>query len=476
MAPPPPRSLDGALDGKIEHFIVLMLENRSYDQMLGAIDGDEYDGVRAGTRLAYEARDGSREWVSIAHGAPPDRFWPDPGHGFRAVDRQIRGLGSGQPADMTGFAQRFVTDHPLVGRSRIEQYVTLYGEGRLPVLQRLAKEYGVCTHWFGSLPSSTAPNRMFAHAGTSAGATRAGAYYSRIRGQMIFDKLGTKSPQTWRVYFHDMPHLWLAGDVWTKTFSGHLRFMRSFADDVRLDRLATYTFVEPQHVIPPWSSQHPAGGVSHGEKLIASLYNTLVSNPRVFDKSLLLIVYDEHGGFYDHVVPPGYPGWRAQCPGSDYEVVPPDDARGTGDGPEKGYGFDTLGPRVPAVVVSPWIERGSVFGWKASDPSKRATFDHTSILATVGAMTGVWVDSKRARAATSLALTINRTAPRTDYPPTLSYDERVYRANGFREEVASDDDAAVVGVAGELREAWAAEHGQASPVEMVQRFQALLGV
>ena len=469
--PQPPRLLDGALDGKIEHFIVLMLENRSYDQMLGALVGDEYDGVARGTRLAYEARDGSRQWVSIAHGAPPDRFWPDPGHGFRAVEGQIRGAGGDEPADMGGFARRFVVDHPSVDRSRIEQYVTIYGEGRLPILQRLAKEYGVCTHWFGSLPSSTAPNRMFAHAGTSAGATRAGAYYSRIRGRMIFDKLGGRDPRAWRVYFHDMPHLWLAGDVWTKTFSGHLRFMKAFADDVRADRLATYSFVEPQHVIPPWSSQHPAGGVSHGEKLIASLYNTLVSNPRVFEKSLLLIVYDEHGGFYDHVVPPGYPGWRAQYPGIDHEVVPPDDARGTGS--ENGYAFDTLGPRVPAVVVSPWIEKGSVFGWKARDAAKRATFDHTSILATVGAMPGVWVDSRRARAATHLGVTLNRRSPRADYPRTLTYDERAYRANGVTDEVADDD--AAVGVAGELREAWRAEHGEASPSEMVERFQALVG-
>jgi phospholipase C len=248
--------------------------------------------------------------------------------------------------------------------------------------------------------------------------------------------------------------------------------MKAFADDVRADRLATYSFVEPQHVIPPWSSQHPAGGVSHGEKLIASLYNTLVSNPRVFEKSLLLIVYDEHGGFYDHVVPPGYPGWKAQCPGIDHEVVPPDDARGTGA--EKGDAFDTLGPRVPAVVVSPWIEKGSVFGWKARDPAKRATFDHTSILATVGAMTGVWVDSRRARAATHLGVTLNRTYPRADYPRTLSYDERAYRTNGVRDELAQDDDA-TVGVAGELREAWTAEHGEASPSEMVEGFQALVG-
>jgi phospholipase C len=463
-----------AFDRKIEHFIVLMLENRSYDQMLGALSGEEYDGAARGTPLTYEVRDGSPSWVPIEYGAPPDSFFPDPGHGFRSVEAQIRGRGGDQPADMGGFARRFVVDHPSVGRSKMQQYATLYGDGRLPILQSLAKEYGVCTHWFCSLPSSTTPNRMFTHAGTSGGATRAGAYYSRIRGRQIFDKLGTADPQAWRVYFHDMPHLWLAGDTWTKTFSGHFHFMGAFQHDVATDQLATYTFIEPQHIIPPWSSQHPSAGVSHGEKLIADLYNTLVSNPRVFAKSLFLIVYDEHGGFYDHVIPPGHPGWREQCPGIEYEVVRPDDALGAGAGNENGYAFDTLGPRVPAVVVSPWIDRGSVFGWKARDPARRATFDHTSILATVGAMTGVWVDSRRARAATNLGVTINRTSPRTDYIASLAYDARVYRGSALVENETVPDEVDA-GVAGELHDAWQAEHGEASPTEMVEQYRALLG-
>jgi phospholipase C len=463
-----------AFDGKIEHFIVLMLENRSYDHMLGALSGDEYDGVARGTPLAYEPHDGPPTWVPIEYGSPPDRFFPDPGHGFKSVEAQIHGRGVDRPADMGGFARRFVVDHPRVGRNRMQEYATLYGEGRLPILQRLAKEYGLCTHWFCSLPSSTTPNRMFAHAGTSGGATRAGAYYSAIGGRQIFDRLDGADPRSWRLYFHDMPHVWLAGDTWTKTFGGHLHFMGAFAHDVASDQLATYSFIEPQHIIPPWSSQHPSAGVSHGERLIADLYNTLVSNPRVFAKSLFLIVYDEHGGFYDHVIPPGHPGWKEQCPGVEYEVVRPDDARGSGDGREKGYAFDTLGPRVPAVVVSPWIERGSAFGWKARDPARRATFDHTSILATVGAMTGVWVDSKRARAATHLGVVVNRTTPRTDYPPQLRYDANAYRVSCIAENDAVDAPGDA-GVAGELRDAWRAEHGEASPEEMVERYRELLG-
>jgi phospholipase C len=472
--PTGPSGSTAALDGKIEHFIVLMLENRSYDQMLGSLSGAEHDGVPPGVRLPYERRDGSREWLPVRHGSPPDRFAPDPSHNFQAVEAQIHGSGRDRPPDMTGFARRFLEDNPSIDAATLRAYATLYGDGHLPILQGLAKEYGVCTHWFCSLPSSTTPNRMFLHAGTSGGATRRGAYYARIRGRMIFDELGTKHLRSWRVYFHDMPHLWLTGDAWMQTFNRHFYYMHAFERDVRLGQLATYTFIEPQHILPPWSSQHPSGGVSHGERLIASVYNTLAANPAVFARSLLLIVYDEHGGFYDHVIPPGHAGWQEQCPSIPHEVVPPDDARGSGEGGEAGYGFTTLGPRVPAVVVSPWIEKGSVFGWKASDPARRRTFDHTSILATVGEMTGVWVASKRARAATTLGAVINRTSPRTDYPSRLAYDARAYRDEAMTDEPRPPDAPAFLGVAGELRDAWRATHGEGTATEMVDHVRTLV--
>ncbi len=149
---------------------------------------------------------------------------------------------------------------------------------------------------------------MFTHAGTSGGATRRGAYYARIKGKTIFDALGTDNVRSWRVYFHDVPHLWLTGDAWMQAFNRHFYYMHMFERDVREDQLATYTFIEPQHVVPPWSSQHPSGGVSHGEKLIASVYDTLASNPAVFARLLLLIVYDEHGGFYRSRRPARAPG------------------------------------------------------------------------------------------------------------------------------------------------------------------------
>jgi phospholipase C len=470
MAPPrEPRPLTtwtetAAFGGSIEHFIVLMMENRSYDQMLGALSGPEHDGVADGTLLTYQDRNGAEQSVPIRHGAPPDRFRPDPGHNFKAVDAQIHGRGRGVPADMSGFVPRLLRDNPSLEPAGVARYTTIYADGRLPVLQGLAKAYGVCSHWFASLPSSTTPNRMFTHAGTSRGATRQGAYYSRIAGKMIFDKL---ERARWRVYFHDVPHLWLTGDAWTQTFAGQLHYIPRFERDVRDDALPTYSFIEPRHVVPPWNSQHPSAGVSHGERLIARVYNALVSNPRVFEKSLLLIVYDEHGGFYDHVVPPGHEGFLEAYPGVAHDVVQPDTAYGSADGPDDGYDFTTLGPRVPAVVVSPWIEAGSVFGWKAADEQRRLTFDHTSILATVGAMTGTWVDSERARAASTLELVVNRASPRRDLP-RIEFDPRAYRRGKIQRTAGGG------GPASDLAAAFRQQHGHATPEQIAEHYRRLL--
>ena len=456
------------LAGKIEHFVVLMMENRSYDEMLGGLPGHKYAGAPEGTKLSYATPAGVRE-VALRHGAPRDWFYPDPPHRFPKVQKQIFGRGLHAPADMGGFAQAYAEESPVVEGLAlgVGDYATHYAPGHLPVLQTLAQEYAVCTHWFASLPGPTTPNRMFVHAGTTGGTVSQGVYFSRVRGKMIFDLLGSDD-RLWRIYYHDIPHVWLTGDMWIKGFAGQQRRFGRFREDVRNDNLPVYSFLEPQHVIPPWTSQHPFWGVSHGEALIARVYNDLVENPRVFEKTLLVVVWDEHGGFYDHVVPPGHAGWNAARPDIQHEVVAPD---GNRDNPF-GFDFTRLGVRVPAVAISPWIERGSVFGWNAENAEDRHTFDHTSVLSTVGKMTGVWVDSARARRATSLEVTLNRATPRRDAS------RLVYRSGAYREtrgggHLAIDD---IPGPGKEVCDAFRAAHGRdASPEAIARYFDELVG-
>lgn len=426
------------LGGKVRHFVVLMMENRSHDQMLGAIAA----GPPPGTTLKYRGGE-----VAVRYGKPRDQFYPDPPHRLAKVRQQI--YGSGETADMGGFAQVFVDEKPIVPElaSNVEDYLTHYDDGALPVLQTLAKEYGMCTHWFSAMPGSTTPNRMFTHAGTSGGTTSQGAFYSRIRGQMMFDSLGCDR-SLWRVYYHDIPHLWLTGDAWISSFGGQQRRIGKFARDVQNDDLPVYTFIEPRHVIPPWNSQHPFMGVSHGEELIARVYNELIANPKVFEKTLLLVVYDEHGGFYDHVVPPGHPGSTFE----ERVVIPSPPSA-------EGFLFDRLGPRVPAVVISPWIARGSQFDM---------VLDHTSILSTVTAMTGCTVASPRARAAKNLETTLNRASPRRD-ASRLTFRSGDYTHG--RHAVPTE----AGGVSSEIHDHWCAQFGEPElPERMVEHYESLL--
>lgn len=463
-APQRPLSI-ARLGGEIQHLVVLMMENRSYDQMLGSLPGRKYAGPPPGTTVSYRTKRGVVE-VPLRHGAPRDSFYPDPPHRFRKVQKQIFGRGADAPADMGGFAQAFVDENPFLPMiaADVEEYMTHYGRGQLPILQTLAEEYGVCTHWFSSLPGPTTPNRMFVHAGSSGGTVWQGLYYSRLEGKMIFDRLGDDD-RLWRVYYHDIPHLWITGDVWTKAFASEHRRIHQFRRDVISDDLPVYSFIEPRHVIPPWNSQHPFWGVSHGEELIARVYDDLIENPRVFEKTLLVVVYDEHGGFYDHVVPPGHAGWNAADPSLRHDVVAP----GPGHVPE--FDFTRLGCRVPAVVISPWIERGSVFGWNADDPRDRHTFDHTSILATVAEMTGVSVDSARARRATPLSVALNRMTPRTD-ASKLCFCRGAYRATNERTTASAD----IGGVGKELCDRFRAEHRRdATPEAIAAYYAGLVG-
>src|SRR5262245_59771573 len=133
------------LRGEIRHFVVLMMENRSYDEMLGSLPGDKYAGPPKGTTLRYTASDGERGSVPVVHGTPLDCFFPDPPHRFAKVARQIYGSGLDAPADMGGFAQAFSDERPIYGQpaASVADYATHYGDGKLPILQTLAKEYGV---------------------------------------------------------------------------------------------------------------------------------------------------------------------------------------------------------------------------------------------------------------------------------------------------------------------------------------------
>jgi phospholipase C len=403
----------------IEHVIVVMLENRSLDNMLGTLytDGDppkqelpigranSFDGLKPGLTNPSNAScfSGSAPVnvpirSSVDSSTVPD---PDPEETFVNVTYQLFGPETPSPTPRwptLGFRINYAT----TGARDPDQILQCHAPTQVPILQALARSYAVSDAWFASVPSQTWPNRAFAHAGTSNGHVDNGDPADPLvwNVRTIYSVLGEMGA-SWAVY-HDtqvIPSLTRTQfpELWPGSLDGNFRSFADFEADCANDRLPQYSFVEPSFVIAP-TDEHPPHDVNAGEAFLRAIWNA-VSASKSFAHTLLLITYDEHGGCYDHVLPP-------------FGATPPDAASTPGD---QGFGFDRFGVRVPAVVVSPWIAPGTVF---SSDRS--APYDHTSILATLRDWLTIpataMLGSRRIAAAPTLGQLLTLPAARTDVP------------------------------------------------------------
>jgi phospholipase C len=403
----------------IEHIVVVMLENRSLDNMLGTLFADGsgparvlpagsaagFDGVRMGLSNPSNAgyfKGDPPQLVPVATAVQsstvPD---PDPEETFTNVAYQVFGP-EGPGTTPRWPMQGFVVNYAQTGASNAAQIMQCHSPGQVPVLAMLARSYAVSDAWFASVPSQTWPNRAFAHAGTSNGHVDNGNPPDPLVWDVptIFNVLDTAGA-SWAVYRGNplVPSLvrTMFPQLWPDSFDNHFHVFDQFLADCAQGVLPQYAFVEPSFLIEP-NDEHPPHDVNAGEALLHAIW-TAVSTSPVFAKTLLLITFDEHGGCYDHVLPP-------------FGATPPDAASTPGD---QGFGFDRFGVRVPAVVVSPWIAAGTVF---RSD--RTAPYDHTSILATLrdwlGISPAVMLPSRRIVAAPTLAQLVTLSAPRTDIP------------------------------------------------------------
>jgi phospholipase C len=353
----------------VQHLIVLMMENRSFDHLLGYLKypkKKQFEGIRDREgEFVNRTQDGREVYPS-----PNANFsiFPGPDHSHEGVMEQL--LGSNPrvyPYQVTnqGFAMNYEKSSPGQGSKALE----CFRPDQVPVLSKLAMEFAVCDHWFCSVPGETWPNRNFAHAGTSDGEVNIRNVRKERRffeNRTIFEELSYAN-RDWAVYYSGFPPQTLVfPNLWSPVKLGWLQRFKPIEKlyrAIRFDRLPHYSFVEPDMIGRISDSQHPGMGgemdFKAGERLIWRIYNTLRENRRVFNKTLFLITYDEHGGFFDHVSPPQGSEWSVKeiFREADYE-----------------FKFDFLGPRVPAVLVSPWIARGTV---------DHTIYDHASIPATV---------------------------------------------------------------------------------------------
>jgi phospholipase C len=396
----------------IQHIVVLMLENRSFDHMLGLLysatgnvspAGQPFEGLQ-GTESNPDAGGKALKVFPIAANGALTYFMPgaDPGEGYEATNAQLFGSDTA-PNPPLATNQGFVTNYaytlgweakspgwtPLAG-TQASDIMGIYTPALVPVMSALARGFAVCDHWYGSAPTETLPNRAFAAAATSQG--HMDDKTTSFTAPSIFGLL-TKHALSWKVYGYDSsPLTRLTFSDTARAPAANFGEFTDFKADAAAGRLAAYSFLEPDFSASG-NSQHPNYNVALGEQLIHDVYSALRQGPG-WNQTLLIVTYDEHGGCYDHVPPPT-------------NAVAPDASVG-----EYGFDFKRFGPRVPTLLISPWIAAGSVF----RVPNGAMPLDHTSILKTVETRWGLPSLTARDAAALDVGAALTLSKPRTDDP------------------------------------------------------------
>lgn len=354
---------------EIVHVVVLMLENRSFDSILGRLypRSSDFEGLSGQEVNFWNGQEysvwTSREMTVEAACIPT----PDPNESFADMTQQIYGVDNGppSPATMNGFVANYMQTASNDPRAVMHGF----SPERLPVLSTLARSFGVSDLWHASAPNQTWPNRFFLHTGTADGYVNNSPPQFPYLMETIFNLL-TRNQRSWRIYHHDFPQTATLARLWSELPDHLYSFEEDFLSDASAGRLPNYSFIEPRYFSDPISrsmpnDQHPPHNVAYGERLVARCYDALRNGPG-WKNTLFVILYDEHGGIYDHVPPPA--------------AVPPDNLQ------PDGFAFDRYGVRVPAVIVSPWVPAGSII---RPPHGCLCPFDHTSIIATLRDLYGL---------------------------------------------------------------------------------------
>jgi phospholipase C len=392
---------------RINHFIVLMLENRSFDHLFGFFTpaaGQKIENVLSLDSPPVNLLDpampnsASNPLFKVSQPAPfavNDKEGPS--HSFNSVNVQLtnssRGPADDAPILNNGFARNYADNlkHRLriVDHEHVEEVMQNFSPDQLPSINQLAREFCLCDHWHCEVPGPTMPNRMFMHAATSEGYVH-NDFKRPYTSKTVFE-LFEENGLTWAIYFHDLHDLLQFSKL--APTKEHFRRFEQWPSDVAAGRLPHYTFLFPRFMNgrapdggPVFAnSQHAPEDVRFGDHLIADVYEALAANPDLFRETALVITYDEHGGFYDHV-PPG------PAPNPDGQNSPNPDDRANFTPPP--FAFDRLGLRVPAVIVSPWIAKGTV---------EQRQLQHNSIIKTVRDIFGLNGLNRRDESALSFA-------------------------------------------------------------------------
>jgi phospholipase C len=437
-------------NSKIKHVFVLMLENRSFDHILGFSNITGSDAIN-GMNTAINGLSPNQFFNLDPHNAnhifaaTPADFKlsstdKDPGHEFNDTVMELCGLQAQYDRDNQVYPPinnfGFVANYRSVQESSSpDKCMKCYAAEQVPVITQLAKEFAVCDQYFSSMPGPTWPNRFFMHAATSGGLDDSPDNFRTVTATMLngyefengsfYDCLDDNDVP-WIVFRGDsLPQILAVRGMKQNRLFGKIRDFDDFDDIVNDEDFdIQYIFIEPNYgkVLPGpgddfscGNSQHPLDDITRGEKLIKHVYETIRNSPH-WNDSVLIINYDEHGGFFDHASP----SWAVE-PGD--EVLDPHNV-------QNNFDFKQLGVRVPCIVVSPFIPKNII---------DHTLYDHTSVLKTVEELYQLDPLTERDKAANSMSHLFSLDTPRTDAPTVLAHPPD----SGFRCFFDEDEDSPV---------------------------------
>ncbi len=401
---------------RIQHLVVLMLENRSFDHLCGFLYAGQqqarhflpahshpaFNGMPLSysnpSNAAYFTGQGPANPVVVRVGAH-NRCVPsqDPQELFEQINLQLFGTEHPRP-DEPPTMNGFLVSYQQTKAAGPDEIMECYTPEQTPVLSALARNFAICDQWYASAPCQTWPNRAFFHLGSSRGQVNNFPYDPFAYDVPTIFNVLKEQKVSWAVYndsiFESATRLQFP-QLWDLLLEPHFQGFDDFQRDARNGNLPSYSFVEPSFLIDP-NDGHPPHDFLLAEQFVWRVWQA-VSSGAHWESTLLLITFDEHGGCIDHQPPP-------------YGAPPPDDLRSS-----NGFGFDRYGVRVPAIAVSPWIEPGTVFRSPQEQP-----YDHTSVIATLRDWLHIpeqrMLPSRRVASAPTLEHLLTRAEPRAEVP------------------------------------------------------------
>lgn len=387
----------------VDTIVVVMLENRSYDHMLGYLslttgaNRPEIDGITSPAKASYQNVSQGQIYRPFAF---KDRgLATDLPHGRDLVKVQLDYSATTGTYTMRGFVEAY---RQLTGAATVpkkaDPMAFMDGPGSVPMMDLFAGQYTVCSRWFAPLPADTQPNRLMALSGFS---TVDVTIAQPLDQPTVYEWLKSRGIR-WRVYRSGLPFCTLLPRLWDDILSDNFRSIRRLAADVQTETATQFpqvVFCEPAYGDSPISfgfqpnDDHPPLPVAPGQDFLRFIYQALTTNPARWSKTVVIVTYDEHGGFYDHVQPLAI------------QTAPP---AGVNYPP-----FASTGIRVPALVISPLVDPGKVYD---------KSMDHTSILQFIAERFGnneaysADVTARANAGIQNVSATLTRGAPRQDIP------------------------------------------------------------